>query len=121
MAASGTLTFAAGVTTQPVSVTVNGDVKTQANETLVVNLLGPYHLDDEETTITNDDEIPTLSIDDVAVAEGNAGTMMLVHRDALGGEWSDGDGRLRHRRRDRDDGRQRLPRRLRNAPLLPLA
>ena len=81
LAASGTLTFAAGVTTQPVSVTVNGDVTNEANETLVVNLSGPVNatISDGQGigTITNDDAVPTLSIDDVAIAEGNAGTTTL--------------------------------------------
>ncbi len=81
LAASGTLTFAPGVTTQPVNVTVNGDVKTEPNETLLVNLSVPTNatiLDSQGTgTITNDDGAPTLSIDDVAVAEGNAGTTTL--------------------------------------------
>jgi hypothetical protein len=59
VAASGTLTFAPGVTTQPVNVTVNGDTKYEANETFVVDLSGPVNatiLDSQGTgTITNDD------------------------------------------------------------------
>ncbi len=81
LAASGTLSFAPGVTTQPVSVTVNGDVKNEANETLTVNLSLPTNatiLDSQGLgTINNDDAVPALSIDDVAVAEGNAGTTTL--------------------------------------------
>ncbi len=81
VAASGTLTFAPGVTTQPVSVTVNGDVKNEANETLTVNLSAPTNATISDSqglgTITNDDAVPALSIDDVAVAEGNAGTTTL--------------------------------------------
>ena len=65
------------MTTQPVSVTVNGDVKNEANETLVVNLTGPVNatiLDGQGLgTITNDDGVPTLSIDDVAIAEATRG------------------------------------------------
>ena len=103
LAASGTLTFAPGVTTQPVSVTVNGDVKDEPNETLLVNLSGPTNatiLDGQGIgTITDDDAVPTLSIDDVAVAEGNAGTTTLGFTViALGGERADGHGGLRHRR-----------------------
>ena len=74
----GTLTFAPGVTTQPVNVTVNGDAKNEANETLTVNLNGPVNATIADGqgigTIVNDDAVPTLSINDVAVAEGNAGT-----------------------------------------------
>ena len=69
------------MTTQPVSVTVNGDVKNEANETLVVNLTGPptprswtARAPARSPTTTR---VPTLSIDDVAVAEGNAGTTTL--------------------------------------------
>jgi DNA polymerase IIIc chi subunit len=78
VAASGTLTFAPGVTTQPVNVTVNGDVKNEANETFTVNLSGPVNAtvsDAQGTgTITNDDAMPSLSINDVSVTEGNSGT-----------------------------------------------
>ncbi len=60
---------------------MNGDVKDEPNETLLVNLTVPANatiLDGQGTgTITNDDGAPTLSIDDVAVAEGNAGTTTL--------------------------------------------
>ena len=35
---SGTLTFAAGVTTMTISVSINGDITVEPNETLVVNL-----------------------------------------------------------------------------------
>jgi hypothetical protein len=78
---SGTLTFAPGVTTQPLSVTVNGDTRNEPNETVLVNLSGPTNataLDGQGVgTITNDDAVPTLSIDDVAVSEGNTGTATL--------------------------------------------
>ena len=63
------------------NVTVNGDVKAEPNETLLVNLSAPTNatiLDGQGTgTITNDDGAPTLSINDVSVAEGNAGTTTL--------------------------------------------
>ena len=124
LAASGTLSFAPGVTTQPVSVTVNGDVKNEANETLTVNLSVPTNATISDSqglgTITNDDAVPALSIDDVAVAEGNCGDDDAgLHRLALGGEWPDGHGGLRHRRRDRHDGGRRLRRRLGDAELCP--
>ena len=41
VAASGTLTFTAGQTSQPVAVTINGDTKFEANETYFVNLSNP--------------------------------------------------------------------------------
>jgi hypothetical protein len=40
-AASGTLSFASGVTTQMISVTINGDTASEPNETFSVNLSGP--------------------------------------------------------------------------------
>src|SRR5205085_59670 len=75
---SGTLTFAPGVTSQTVTVTINGDTKSEGNETFFVNLAGPANssiLDGQGLgTISNDDATPTISIDDVTLAEGNAGT-----------------------------------------------
>jgi hypothetical protein len=80
VAATGTLTFSAGQTTKTVSVTINGDATVEPNETFVVNLSaasGATVADAQaQGTITNDDVAPppTLSIDDVTVTEGNAGT-----------------------------------------------
>jgi len=61
VAASGTLTFAPGVTTQPVSVTVNGDLKYEANETLTVNLSAPTH-----ATLSDSQGVGTINNDDAA-------------------------------------------------------
>jgi Calx-beta domain len=41
ISASGTLTFAPGTTTRPISVTINGDTLDEANETFFVNLSSP--------------------------------------------------------------------------------
>ena len=76
-AASGTLTFAPGVTSQPVVVNVTGDTMVEGNETFVVNLSNPsgatIAVAQGTGTITNDDStappqppppaqpIPTLS------------------------------------------------------------
>lgn len=81
VAASGMLTFAAGQLTKTVSVTINGDTTVEADETFFVNLTAPAGatLADAQGvgTITNDDvaALPTLSIGNVTVTEGNAGTM----------------------------------------------
>jgi chitinase len=76
-AASGTLTFAAGVTSQTVTVTVNGDTTAEADETFAVNLTGPTNATIADSqgvgTLTNDD-LPALTIADVSVVEGNTGT-----------------------------------------------
>jgi hypothetical protein len=77
VAASGTLTFAAGVTTQNVTVVVNGDTLDEADETFTVTLSTPVNVtiaDDAGLgTITDDDVTPVLSISDANITEGNAG------------------------------------------------
>jgi hypothetical protein len=79
LAGSGTLTFAPGVTTQTISVQVNGDTAVEPNETCYVNLsnsTGAAVLDGQGLgTISNDDQAPapTISINDVQVTEGNSG------------------------------------------------
>ena len=76
---SGTLTFSPGVTTQPVTVAVNGDTLDETNETFFVNLSNPTNaaiLDNQGLgTITDNDQTPSLSINDLPnIAEGNSGT-----------------------------------------------
>jgi ribosomal protein L35AE/L33A len=77
--ASGTLTFNAGETSKPVVVLVNGDALNEPNETFLVNLTVPTNatISDNQGlgTITNDDPVPSLSINDVGVTEGNSGTV----------------------------------------------
>jgi uncharacterized protein (UPF0303 family) len=81
-AASGTVTIPAKTSSATVTVLVNGDTKREGNETFVVNLTGPTNatLADPQAqgTINNDDAVPTISINDVAVTEGNAGTTGAV-------------------------------------------
>ncbi|HKV33776.1 MAG TPA: Calx-beta domain-containing protein, partial [Pyrinomonadaceae bacterium] len=78
VAASGTLTFTPGQLSQTVSVTINGDMTFELNESFFVNLTNPVNatLSDSQGvgTITNDDPQPTISINDVSVTEGNSGT-----------------------------------------------
>jgi hypothetical protein len=80
-AASGTITFAPGQTTQTVSVLVRGDTRTEANETFFVRLSQPTGatLADAEGvgTIRNDDR-PALTVANVRVTEGNSGTTNAV-------------------------------------------
>src|SRR5262249_51694283 len=77
-AVSGTLTFPPGTLTRPVSVPVANDGLSEANETFFVqlsNATGAAISDDEgQGTIVHDDAPGSLSINDVAVAEGNAGS-----------------------------------------------
>ena len=78
VATSGTLTFAAGTTTKTLSVTVNGDTTGEPDETFLVNLSVPSGATIADAqgigTILNDDSLPTISINDVSVTEGNSGT-----------------------------------------------
>jgi alpha-tubulin suppressor-like RCC1 family protein len=73
-----TLTFAPGDTTKVFSVTVSGDAVDEPNETFAVALFSGSNATISDASglglIADDDAAPTLSINDVTVAEGNAGT-----------------------------------------------
>jgi LmbE family N-acetylglucosaminyl deacetylase len=81
-AGSATLTIGAGATSQTITVPVIGDVLDEANDTFVVNLTTPVNATIADAqgvgTITDDDATPTLAISNVAVTEGNAGTVNAV-------------------------------------------
>ena len=72
------VTFNPGETTKTVTVVVNGDATFETDETFFVNLTSPTNatiLDSQGVgTINNNDSMPTISVDDVSVAEGNSGT-----------------------------------------------
>ena len=80
--ASGTVSFAPGDTTASVTIKVAGDVLDEINETLAVILSNPTNAtiaDGSATgTILDDDPLPSLSIDDVSVTEGDTGTTDAV-------------------------------------------
>ncbi len=75
---SGTLTFAAGATSQTLSVVIKADTLDELDETFFVNLSSPTNatITDSQAigTIIDDDAAPALSIKDVTVTEGNSGT-----------------------------------------------
>lgn len=75
---SGTLTFNPGDLTKTITVLVNGDPLDEPNETLFVNLSNATNgviVDNQgQGTINDNDPTPSLSINDLSVAEGNAGT-----------------------------------------------
>jgi Calx-beta domain/CHRD domain len=75
---SGTLNFSPTDTSKTITVLVNGDVSVEGDEAFTVHLSaasGATISDADGTgTITNDDALPALTIDDVTHAEGNAGT-----------------------------------------------
>ncbi len=77
----GTLTFAAGTTTQTITVTVTGDTTHEADETVIITLSNASAGTNITTasgtgTITNDD--PGLSIDSPSVEEGDTDSVNLV-------------------------------------------
>ena len=78
----GTLTFAAGVTSQTVSVTVNGDATAESDETIDLQLGSPtpgvtIGNSVGRGTIVDDDTGSTLTIDSPSAAEGDSGTATL--------------------------------------------
>ena len=79
---SGTLTIPAGSTSGTVAVPVVGDTLNEANETFTVKLSSPTNAIVATATgtgtILNDDPVPTLSIGNVSLPEGNSGTTNAV-------------------------------------------
>ncbi len=80
-ASSGTATFlAAGPRNQTITIPVIGDLLDEANETFVVNLTNPQPPAVADITaptgtgtITDNDPLPSVVINDVSLTEGNAG------------------------------------------------
>jgi hypothetical protein len=80
-AASGTLTFPPGALSQTVTVLVNGDTTPEQNETFAVELAnasGAAVTDATGVGTILNDEVPTASITDCTVVEGNAGNTNCV-------------------------------------------
>ncbi|HJR05667.1 MAG TPA: FG-GAP-like repeat-containing protein [Pyrinomonadaceae bacterium] len=72
---SGTLTFAAGTTTQTINVPVNGDLTDEYDEAFSLILSQPVNAEAHDPlgigTILDNDAPPAINIDDRTVAEGN--------------------------------------------------
>jgi hypothetical protein len=90
IAPAQTLTFNPGdPLTQAVAVTVNGDAIAEADETFFVNLANAVNATiadgQGQGTIQNDDGMPALTIDDVTVTEGDAGTTSATFTVTLSG------------------------------------
>ncbi len=86
---SGTLTFPAGTLTRSFSVPVLGDTVDEPNEAFTVRLTNPVSAeiarDQATATIVDDDPAPSLTISDLALPEGHAGTSeaaLAVHLSA---------------------------------------
>jgi hypothetical protein len=84
---SGTLIFTPGVTSQIVQIKVLGDTTTEDDERYFVNLSVPVGATISKGqgvgTILNNDSLPALSINDVSVTEGDAGTVNMTFLVAL--------------------------------------
>ncbi len=86
---AGTLSFAPGELSKTITVQVTGDIVYEATETYTVNLSVPVNaqITSGQVTgsITNDDAVPTLSIQDVNIIEGNSGTKNLTFTVSISG------------------------------------
>lgn len=74
---SGTLIFAPGEKSKSIDIAINGDTLDELNETYFVKLSAVTNASIADSsgfgTITDNDQAPTLSINDVTVAEGHSG------------------------------------------------
>jgi hypothetical protein len=80
LATSGTLTFDPGVTSQTVTVVVNGDRRPESDESFFVNLddATEASIADAQAVGTILDDEPEITITDVSATEGNAGTTSFI-------------------------------------------
>ena len=92
---AGTLTFSPGTRSQAITVTVQGDITVEADETVVIELSSPSSGATLSTTassgtgtISNDDTLPTLSIDSPTVNEGDSGSTSMVFTVTLSAAYS---------------------------------
>ncbi|MEM8639509.1 MAG: Calx-beta domain-containing protein [Cyanobacteria bacterium P01_G01_bin.54] len=86
---TGTLNFAAGETSKTVTVNITDDALNEVAETFDVNLSAPTNATiadgTGQGTINDNDSAPTISVNDVSVAEGNAGTTAATFTISLSG------------------------------------
>ena len=96
-AASGSLTFTAGQTTKTVSVPVHGDLLDEIDEVFNLNLSVPANATIVDGaglgTITDDDALPALAVNDITISEVDSGSAMRTSRSrsrprAVGRSWS---------------------------------
>src|SRR2546425_532606 len=89
-----TLSFAAGEAAKTITVVVNGDTELEPNETFSISLSncnGCTIADDQGIgTILNDDPLPTVSINDVSLTEGDFGTKGFTFTVTRSGDTSGG-------------------------------
>jgi len=88
VATSGALTFAPGEVEKPVVVLVNGDTVDESQETFFLDISNVQNAtvsSSRGTGFINDDDGPTISINDVTITEGNAGTKAATFTLTLSG------------------------------------
>src|SRR6185503_10410352 len=88
IASSGNATFAPGEVEKPVVVLVNGDSVDETQETFFLDISNVQNAtvsSNRGTAFINDDDGPTISINDVSVTEGNAGTKAATFTLTLSG------------------------------------
>lgn len=77
-----TATIAPGNASLMISVPILGDTTFEDDETFLINLSNPINVTIADGqgmgTIKNDDPIPSVTINDVTLAEGNSGTLLFV-------------------------------------------
>lgn len=76
-----TVIFLPGETTKTVNVSVKGDTLDEANEHILLALSNPFNATIgtvNDGIIVDDDAAPSLSINDVDLAEGNSGTSKMI-------------------------------------------
>ncbi len=80
--AQGRVSFAAGITSQTITIPINGDTLDEFDEQFSVLLAYPLNANITQAraqgTILDNDPLPTVSITDVALNETNAGTVAAV-------------------------------------------
>ncbi|HUF60395.1 MAG TPA: Calx-beta domain-containing protein [Actinomycetota bacterium] len=83
VAASGTLTFVPGDTSEPIVVTVNGDGTAELDETFLVTLSAPGNATIGDGTglgsIVDDELLSVIDIDEPTVAEGQSGSEQVTY------------------------------------------
>ena len=87
-ATSGGITFAAGEIEKPVVVLVNGDTVDESQETFFLDISNVQNAtvsSNRGTGFINDDDGPTISINNVTLTEGNAGTKAATFTLTLSG------------------------------------
>ena len=88
VATSGAITFAPGEVEKPVVVLVNGDTVDESQETFFLDISNVQNAtvsSSRGTGFINDDDGPTISINDVTITEGNAGTKAATFTLTLSG------------------------------------